>query len=518
MRVLSLLALLVVAVWAAPSQAQLPRIPLPGGIKLPEIGIDALLKEEPPLTTGLADALISLPELDRWEPPLAKLPEGGLQTKDGAFVLPGPGRYHFSLQSYCLRAGTHGPGQGEGYLHAPLKGARAEIIRGILRRSVEHPELDQHQVQLLLWAVLARTNLAKAHRDLRETAKLLLTAKEFGALSGGVWGSLPDAVQNRLVREAGPVLGPLLATEAKLRRAFSARNLPGYDELERVAVLAGDPGASDGPVAPRTRWSYDPTKRLFIRYNPQGYSRTEVDVYWPERWAVGRDNLRRIVRLADQSGNVIETLYDDTIAPFTHGQAPGLTGYAFSGYRLTRRDPADAAAVQVREIKAPGWTFVGRPGKRTQQGLAGGVFLAENLGNTRAGLRFAVDVGDLKDRFDGWQERYDQANEAMDRWDRINQHFDHQGNDGAIDDLTDMDHYNNGLDAATSQDMFDKGDWIADHLARVVNAWNYCSDALAGLLSNDDADSEARSFDPSDNAAVPTHSGRQRLGQSARSR
>ncbi len=516
MRVTANLTLLLLA--ALPGWAQLPRIPLPGGIKLPNVSVESLLREPAPLTTSLADALVNLPELDNWEPALAALPDGGLQLHEGRFVLPGAGRYHLSLQSYCLHAGTHGPGQGEGYLHAPLKGARADAIRSILRRSAEHPELDQHQIQLLIWAILSRSNLAKSHRDLMGTARVLLTAKEITALSGGVWGSLPDSVQNRVIHEAGPVLGPILETEAKLRRTFSARNLPGYDEIERIAVLtdelADDPNV---PQIPRARWSYDPTQRLFVRYNPHGYSRTEVDVYVPERWTIGRDALRRISSLADGHGNRIETIYDDTIAPFTNERAPGLRGYAYSALRFVRRNP-DTGAEQVREIKAPGWTFVGRPGKRTRQGFGGGLFFADNAGQLAAGPRFAVDLGGLKDRFDDWQERYDQANELKDRWDRINDHFDHQGNEGAIDDLTDIGHYQDGLDKATNADMFDKGDWIADHLARVVNAWNYCIDKLGGLLDDgDDADSE-HEFDPSEHAAVPSHTGRQRLGQSARLR
>ena len=44
------------------------------------------------------------------------------RTSNGGFVLE-PGYFIMQAQSYCLMAGTHGPGSGDGYLDAPVKGA-----------------------------------------------------------------------------------------------------------------------------------------------------------------------------------------------------------------------------------------------------------------------------------------------------------------------------------------------------------------------------------------------------------
>ena len=83
----------------------------------------SLLRGDPPISTGLRDA--------RWgDPPrtasrrasrLAALTT--LQrTPAGGFVLQA-GYYVMQSQSYCLHAGTHGPGGGDGYLYAPTKGS-----------------------------------------------------------------------------------------------------------------------------------------------------------------------------------------------------------------------------------------------------------------------------------------------------------------------------------------------------------------------------------------------------------
>jgi hypothetical protein len=43
------------------------------------------------------------------------------RTPNGGFVVQ-YGYYTLQTQSYCLKAGTHGPGGGDGYLYAPPKG------------------------------------------------------------------------------------------------------------------------------------------------------------------------------------------------------------------------------------------------------------------------------------------------------------------------------------------------------------------------------------------------------------
>ncbi len=44
----------------------------------------------------------------------------------------GPGYYTMTVQSYCLKAGTHGPTKGSGHLVAPIKGKRDNLVINIL--------------------------------------------------------------------------------------------------------------------------------------------------------------------------------------------------------------------------------------------------------------------------------------------------------------------------------------------------------------------------------------------------
>ncbi len=85
------------------------------------------------------------------------------RTPSGGFVLQ-PGYYQQQTQSYCLKAGTHGPGEGDGYLYAPPKGPAEDAVITVLRNSVQHPEIEQHDMQALLWAIIARAKFEDLQR------------------------------------------------------------------------------------------------------------------------------------------------------------------------------------------------------------------------------------------------------------------------------------------------------------------------------------------------------------------
>ena len=72
-----------------------------------------------PITTSLEHARWAVDSLDNFTPRESKRSMLQLQrTPSGGFVLQ-PGYYEMHTQSYCLKAGTHGPGGGDGYLYAP---------------------------------------------------------------------------------------------------------------------------------------------------------------------------------------------------------------------------------------------------------------------------------------------------------------------------------------------------------------------------------------------------------------
>src|ERR1035441_1042167 len=95
------------------------------------------------VTTGINDALPVSPSLALYLNGLKPTPTRALSFPAGYFRL--------RLQSYCLHAGTYEPTKGDGYLLAPLKGDRAGLIGSILQRSFAHPEIEQTDIQELVW-------------------------------------------------------------------------------------------------------------------------------------------------------------------------------------------------------------------------------------------------------------------------------------------------------------------------------------------------------------------------------
>ena len=94
----------------APAEAQLGGL---GGLAN-RIGIRNPLGGNQPITTNIADARWGQPELDNFTPRDRVRSMMELQrTPNGGFVLQ-PGYYEMHTQSYCLHAGTHGPGGGDG--------------------------------------------------------------------------------------------------------------------------------------------------------------------------------------------------------------------------------------------------------------------------------------------------------------------------------------------------------------------------------------------------------------------
>jgi hypothetical protein len=134
------------------------------------LNLDSVLRGDPPITTSLPDARWAVDSLDSFTPREAKRSMLQLQrTPNGGFVLQ-PGYYEMHTQSYCLKAGTHGPGGGDGYIFAPTKGPAEDAVTTILRNSVNHPEIHQHQVQTLLWAIIARAKFEDLSAEHKATA------------------------------------------------------------------------------------------------------------------------------------------------------------------------------------------------------------------------------------------------------------------------------------------------------------------------------------------------------------
>lgn len=258
---------------------------------VPKIGNDALLgpvlndlldPNRQPVTSSFADARRGRTLPNDFTPgaalPLRFLP----RNAEGAFQLR-PGVFEGVLQSYCLKAGTHGPTKGDGYLPAPIEGPKAEVVRSILRQSVRHPEVRQQDIQVLLWAIIARTDFDHMPPAMQQTASKLLTRSQVNQLNGPL-GRLPQALRQPLERKLQEKLntlrGPLqrvVQAESNMRQHVSG-SAP-YHVMEQTAVLAGL--APDHASAIEPLWVEQP-QGYFVRYLPSSYSQTKVQVYVPD--------------------------------------------------------------------------------------------------------------------------------------------------------------------------------------------------------------------------------------------
>ncbi len=285
--ILPVLAFLVIVASAAPSVAQLGGL---GGLG------DKLKKKTPnllggkePITTSLPDAKWGDASKDGFSPREAARSMMTLQrTRNGGFVLQ-PGYYSMQTQSYCLKAGTHAPGEGDGYLYAPPKGPAEDAVMTIVRSSVNRPEIPQQNIQALLWAIIARAKFEDLSSEHKATANQLLTPRQLASLNRSALDALSG---NALTDALGGVPEPLrqiAQAEAQLRQMLTT---PGtsFAEMERVAVLSGaaplGPGSQNVPSG---RWSLHPDG-YYVRYLPSGYSSTRVEIWVPQGSpAVGKE-------------------------------------------------------------------------------------------------------------------------------------------------------------------------------------------------------------------------------------
>jgi hypothetical protein len=272
---------------AVPAQAQLGGI---GGLQDILRGrTPNLLGDRQPITTSLPDARWGRADMDGFEPRQARRSMFELQrTPNGGFVVQS-GYWSYEAQSYCLKAGTHGPGDGDGYLFAPPKGPAEDAVMTIVRNSVNRPEIPQMDIQQLLWAIIARAKFEDLSPRLRAVASQLLTPRQLSQLNRSALDVLSSPVLSRALGGIPEPLRQIAQAEAQLRQMLTTTGTS-FAEMERVAVLSGNaPLGAGSQTVPSGRWSLHPDG-YYIRYVPAAYSRTRIDIWAPQGSpAVGKE-------------------------------------------------------------------------------------------------------------------------------------------------------------------------------------------------------------------------------------
>lgn len=365
-------------------------------VKAPQVpDLDKLLKEEPPVSTTLTDAVYDILFLDAYNPKTGALMLFLPMTPEASFPLL-PGLWEGRFQSYCLKAGTYAPGEGDGYAYAPLKGKQAEIVSNILKNSVFHPEIKQQDVQLLLWAIIARSKLSECSKEIQKTAKVLMTPKEYDRLSGGALGKIPQPVLKAAMQKLPPLARDAFQAETRLREMFLSPVLAPYHEVESMAVRVGEvlPPPDSRDIA-WGRWSYDPDG-YFVRYFPYGYRTTRTQIYYPENFILATDENGFLTAIADRRGTGIQIIYDQIVAPLLFNGDEQVVGLALKELILTWSGPEGVTS--TRSIKDAGWVLVGIPaGGGKADGTAGPRF-ADASERYKFALSHRDEVLELKNK------------------------------------------------------------------------------------------------------------------------
>ena len=174
--------------------------------------VSDVLEGKPAISTGFKDV-----DLKNTMPPdfganetytsLSTLTKNG----EGKYEL-SPGFYETTNLSYCLKAGTNGPAKGDSYGNAPIKGKMDDIVEAILIRSQElwrnkasgsttnkltSSFITQRDVQLLLWAIIAKADFNDMQNKTKSVALALLSPEQILKLNGGAVKSVVNFASDK---------------------------------------------------------------------------------------------------------------------------------------------------------------------------------------------------------------------------------------------------------------------------------------------------------------------------------
>jgi hypothetical protein len=215
------------------------------------------------------------------------------KNTNGTYTLTA-GFYETTNLSYCLKAGTNGPSKGDSYGNAPILGKMDDIVETILTASQESWRstaatnklasmvVTQKDVQLLLWAIIAKADFDDMQNKTKAVALALLSPQQIVKLNGGAVKSMANFASDKGWLDKPEWMRKMEEAEQSLRLLYKSSNST-YEDFERLAVLAGI-NPEPQPIEFGTWFKHK--DGYFIRYEPQGYPRTHLKIYVPENKTV----------------------------------------------------------------------------------------------------------------------------------------------------------------------------------------------------------------------------------------
>ena len=395
-----------------------------------------------------------------------------------------PGYYKFRVQSYCLKAGTHGPTKGSGYLLSPLKGKRSDLVYNIVKRSVNHPEIEQHDIQVLLWGIIYNTKFTDYPLEYQNKMRPLLTTTDMADLSLDLKNVPLDLMPEDIKNTA--------RYYQDLRTKLTNPNLA-YSELENATMLNGVlPEDPFSKFVSKGLWAYI-GNGFYARALPEAYPTTVLEIYRPAFINVVKDAKGRIASL-ERDGNKIEITYDDDPGrDILVNEKGNFPIWRFKNIKLSGNN-----AGEEMNLENTGWMVRGNglPVKNNGQSYNNNFNISDDPG-----------YGDFQQRMNDGQKSLKSFNDYQTEK-KLKPLKDKQAEYWA--DY----HTMQGLKAATNPlDKKGQMNWIEKTLKLTMDWWNNANGALSGEENTDNGSKKA---DVSRNPAVPATNGMQRLIPSER--
>lgn len=234
------------------------------------------------LSTNVADTIhlsILPPGIEPQEfEPLLKLE----RDKNGAFILRA-GIFQTEVESFSLEPYDPGYPRPMAFFPAPIKGRTARVISDTLKYSELHPDVQQAWIQNFLGLTVFGKHLEEMPQPTQQAATKILPKETLALIHGA---SQAKKLGKILLSQIGRQVG---ASNPKAAQEINGA-IDKEKKIDQAVGITTTVGALKGNVAslgvaadsaPRGSWAEMPGG-FYVRYLPEGYARTKVQVIVPE--------------------------------------------------------------------------------------------------------------------------------------------------------------------------------------------------------------------------------------------
>src|SRR6185503_19376014 len=179
-----------------------------------------------------------------------------------------------------------------------------EIVESVLLNSRDKKNIDQRNIQLLLWSIVSRSDYNRLSPAVQMDAMQLLTPKQIFELKGGVIGVIKTAADSTGVLNAN----------SDMKRLFET-SVNSYETYENIAVRREQSKIIKQGVK-YDQW-YKQKENYYVRYFTESYKKVKIQIYVP-------DGLLDTDNKLDGEYVVFDPTGQQAIPAFTNAQRLGI--------------------------------------------------------------------------------------------------------------------------------------------------------------------------------------------------